>query len=663
MLRRGETSVSSNLAAEDIGGGKHFRPDVEGVRAVAILLVVAYHAGVPGWAGGYIGVDVFFVVSGYLITGLLVHEAERSGRVSMWSFYARRARRLLPACAVTLLVTIGAERLLLSPPERELHARAATAAALYVSNIWFQLQSASYFSPDISGNTFLHTWSLAVEEQFYLIWPILIAVTLAVSRSRRMLAMVMLTASIISLAACLWLKSFNQLAAFYGSPARAWEFGTGGVAALVPAAVVFRLRAWGAAVAGLGFLMIVGAAVVLTSSASYPGVATIVPVGGTAAVLVGGAAAMDQGVSRVLGARPFQGLGRLSYSWYLWHWPVLALGATVVPALALPGRLALALGALGLATVSHILVENPIRFSRYLATRPALTLGLAALITSGSVAASRRAKASAVAEAGTPAQRSVLAAAESRPQQLYDRGCMLDYRVESPGNCTFGDLRSGTTVALFGDSHAAQWFSAYEAVAKERGWRLIAFTKSGCPSARVTVVRFLLNQPYPQCTAWREAVLRRILILRPALVVIANSDNHVSLPDRRDEVRVSLQQWRDGLHATLALLDGAGIGTIVLRDTPAGPVDVPICLSRAISHRSSSVGCSLQRSEALREDVFRSTRVAATGLSHVALLDLSQHFCDDKVCAPMRNDMIVYRDASHITDSYARSLAPYVYPR
>src|SRR5215467_12341141 len=204
-----------------------FRPDIEGMRGIAVLLVVLFHSGVPGFGGGFIGVDVFFALSGYLITGIILHELEKNGSLSFKNFYARRARRLLPAAGFAAVCTVVLSILLYSPVELARYAKWASYTSVYASNFMFMRDASNYFASDVGTNPFLHTWSLAVEEQFYLFWPALIAATLFVSKSKRRLGIVLGLLSIASLGLCLWLTHHKTHWAFFSLPTRAWEFALG----------------------------------------------------------------------------------------------------------------------------------------------------------------------------------------------------------------------------------------------------------------------------------------------------------------------------------------------------------------------------------------------------------------------------------------------------
>lgn len=638
--------------------GFGFRADIEGLRALAILLVVAYHIEFPGLQGGFIGVDVFFVISGFLITGLLL-ERPGGARLNLVEFYARRTRRLLPAAVLTLVFVLIAGWLSLSPAERQYHARAAFASALYVNNLWLQRQTADYFAPESAENPVLHTWSLAVEEQFYLVWPLMMALAFTRTVPRRWIAGTLIAVIGMSFIACLWLSTVERIWAYFSLVTRAWEFALGAAAVVALPA----LRPWLNRVAWPlgteGALAIVIAAIWLDSKVAFPSAATLVPVLGTVAILLAGARdRLVEPSMRVLASAPMRHLGRLSYSWYLWHWPVLFFGGVFFPATAatLPGRIGLVLCALVVAAASHRWIENPIRYSAILRVRPVLTLALAAVLTLLAAGVSRYAIVAAEAVANTPAQQAIIRASFGSPKRLHETGCFLEYEQAQPPECTFGTPNASASIVLFGDSHAAQWFPALERIATDLGWRFVVFTKAGCPSALVTVDLWTLQRAYPECTAWREAALQRIIELRPKLVVMANSDAHVNRPAATTSSRLTAQQWRDGIRSTLEVLSRAGIAVAVLRDTPFARRDIMRCLSRQAAGGRTSDACGSLRQDGLRDDVVALVREAAYGLPGVEIVDLSDRLCDQRVCPAVIEGLIVYRDAGHINDRFASSL-------
>ena len=364
-----------------------FRPDIEGLRGIAVFVVVAFHCGLPGFSGGFIGVDVFFVLSGYLITGLLLQELETTSTIGLLNFYARRVRRLLPASVLMLLVTLAVGALVLAPQELDFAARAARATAVYLGNVFFAQQARDYFAADVRTNPLLHMWSLAVEEQFYLFWPLLMLLLWRRAKSRATLAAAFALLTVVSLIACVWLTVHSRTVAFYALYTRAWEFGIGGLASLVPRgrfgapASVWSLAGW------LGVIAIALSSALLTPAAAFPGWLATIPVVGTALALMAGRELPDQGFPRLLDTRPFQYVGELSYSWYLWHWPFLVLGLALLPNLSAFGKAVAALLGFAAAALTHVYVENPIRFQPFLVARRSVTLALGAVLALGCIGA------------------------------------------------------------------------------------------------------------------------------------------------------------------------------------------------------------------------------------------------------------------------------------
>jgi len=638
-------------------GGKLYRADIEGLRGIAVLLVVAFHCGLAGFAGGFIGVDVFFVLSGYLITGLLVAEIDSSDRIDLLRFYARRARRLLPASALVLWVTLLVGVVILSPSELEVTGRAGRATALYLSNFFFSINAADYFAPDVGLNPLLHTWSLAVEEQFYLFWPLLIILGLRWRHSHRMLATLLVSMTVGSLLAGAWLTGHGGMRGFYWLPARGWEFGIGGIAALLPMGRL-RLspRAWHL-LGWLGLLTVLVSAALINETTPFPGWIAVVPVLGTTLALVTGAEHLPGGTGRLLGLAPLQGLGRLSYSWYLWHWPFLVFAAVVIPDLSLTGRLLAAAAALGVAALSHHLLENPIRFHPVLTRRPGLSLGLALGITLFSAGLARVTMHVARRLSRSPAMRPIAAAIADIADMPRERCVSLGESADLK-TCDFGDPTASTRVVLFGDSHATQWFNPLRDMAEARGWLLTTMVKSSCPATDIrspgTSAAFTRS-----CDAWRKTAIARILALRPALVVLGSATTYLGRRARRNRADVSLADWRDGTRRTLATLSSAGLSLAVMRDSPSFPIDIPTCLERAIRHHWDPDGdCRMLREGSFNLAAFAAENTGAREIADVHFIDLSEQLCPVDVCPTTRDGMVMYRDDNHLTGKFAASLSP-----
>ncbi|MCY1142461.1 acyltransferase [Actinoplanes sp. Pm04-4] len=376
-----ETTIGVRHPAAPAAAGPpiRFRPDIEGLRAVAVVLVVLFHAGVPGLAGGYIGVDVFFVISGFLITSLMLREIRRTGRLSLIGFYARRARRILPAAALVLVATLLASYQWLGFLRGDEIARDVVWSALFAGNFRFAAEGVDYLASQGAPSPVQHFWSLAVEEQFYFVWPA--AVVLLLWLGFRWAIGWWLAAAVAgSLAYSIWQTGTW---AYFSPATRGWELGAGCLLALVATRldrIPYRVAT---ALAGTGLALIVVAAFTFDAATPFPGYAAVLPVLGATLVLAG------RGDS-VLGRWPLVWLGRLSYSFYLWHWPVLVIAEQAYGGpLPATTRALLVAASLGLAVITYACLENPIRRSGHLRRSHVLTLSLAAWLIVAPLAVAR----------------------------------------------------------------------------------------------------------------------------------------------------------------------------------------------------------------------------------------------------------------------------------
>ncbi len=687
-----------------------FRPDLEGLRAVAILLVLLYHAHVPGFGGGFVGVDVFFVLSGFLITGILVRELDATGTISLGAFYARRARRLLPATAVALAVTLLASAVLLAPVEIAGVARDGLAAGLYVSNIGFALQATDYLQAAQAPSPLLHFWSLSVEEQFYLLWPaLLLLATRSVGRSHRVLATVMASVTVASLGASVVLTQVAAPWAFFAPVTRAWELGLGALVAVMALGTLRLGRRTAIAAGLLGLAAIAGAGIGLNGDTPFPGVAATVPVLGSALVIAAGLGQQAGPVSRLLTVAPMRWLGRISYSLYLWHWPLIVLPAAALGApLPTYGRVALAVMAIPIAAASQRWIEEPFRQGRWIGQAPRRTFAAAAglMLTVAVVAVSLgalsspangdgRAAAASISDAeldrayadgldvaipgaaSAPAPSSATSAPPRTPPGrvpadlvpalavarddlplIYGDGCHLSAAETASPACVFGSATSEQVVVLFGDSHAAQWFPALDRLASSHGWRLVSLTKSSCPAADVTIWSTSLKREYSECDEWRRGALERIAREHPWLVVISdnisvNSDYTLWSKGALVPAAEGGALWNGGLERTLASLAAVAGRVVVIGDTPRSQVDPPVCLSR---HPDDVLACVSPRGLALDTARMAGERAVAT-TAHAGFVDPTAWVCPSEPCPAIIGRLLVYRDDQHLTATFARALA------
>jgi peptidoglycan/LPS O-acetylase OafA/YrhL len=636
------------------------------MRGIAVLLVVLFHCGTPGFAGGFTGVDVFFALSGYLITGLIVDEVEQTGKLSFSNFYARRVRRLLPASGLLVVATLLLGLLIYSPLEMATYAKYGYYTSLYISNWMFMHDAANYFASDIALNPFLHTWSLAVEEQFYLFWPALIVLALSRTRSRtrsrNKLVASLLALCLLSFTLCIWLTHRRLPWAFFSLTARAWEFGMGGLACLLPKNLFSKTTQGIKSIGWTGLAAVLAAGYFYSAETKFPGYAALLPVAGTIAVLIAGTSRTPSALQSVLANRVLQYLGRLSYSWYLWHWPVLLFSAVLFPHITWLGKLLPAVIALLLAQLTFTLLEKPVRLSRFLVARPALSLSLALFIPLIGITGVHFILRQTYRSLASPAQSRFWAASQD-PRILFDANCLSLAGGESVKECVYGDRESATVAVLFGDSHAEHWFSALQQIAGDKHWRLVTLLKASCPAARVTNYSAAMKRIDTECSSWRESALQRIAELHPYIVVVSETNEGVTTDVAEDaqparKARISPQQWQDGLHATLAFLDSRGIATLLLADIPRAQFDVPVCLSRAAAHSWSMQKCFLPRNTSLNESADQAEAAAASGFHTVRRADFTNKFCAGSICQSVINGEVVYRDSNHMTSTFAQSLAP-----
>jgi peptidoglycan/LPS O-acetylase OafA/YrhL len=648
-----------------------FRPDIQGLRAVAVGAVLLNHAGIPYVSGGYIGVDVFFVISGFLISGLLFRELDENGRIRFSDFYARRARRILPASLTVLVLSLVGAMIWIPPLLRTQVLRDAVATALYVPNYSFAIQGTDYLNAASTPSLFQHYWSLGVEEQFYLVWPALLALVFLVRRSHRLVAIVLGVLVIASFVACVTETFHDQPWAFFSLWTRAWELGVGALVALAlrrwPAALGSRA---GTVLSWLGLGGIVAACVAFGSGTTFPGYAVAVPVVATALVIVGGAARPRFGAGLVLDRRPMQFVGAISYSLYLVHWPMLVLAQAAIgyytPLPVWAGAL-VAAAAVPVAWALYRFVETPARRARWLAgARPRRSLGLAA---AGTVGVATLAVLAIVATTVVPmdagktvtASRptappsptdfvpsnltpSLTAAADDNPA-IYAEGCEVGYTPSVPHACSTGPA-TAPRIVLFGDSHAAAWYPALTKIASANGYQLVTETKSACPS--VDAELSWASAPYVSCDKWRRAVIQQLRADPPAMVVISNYTN----PDFWNGTDKQ-EQWQKGLESTIDQLKP--VTTVALiADTPDLRNSPTVCLS---AHLRSADSCGRPASLALKAPG-RPAEAAAAKSSGVPLIDLTRYFCTASWCPAISGNTLIYRDSHHVTATYSAKLAP-----
>jgi peptidoglycan/LPS O-acetylase OafA/YrhL len=665
-----------------------YRPDIDGLRALAVTSVVAYHVGLPGVAGGFVGVDIFFVISGFLITGLLLDEVRTTGTIDLLAFYARRARRLLPAFFLVLAVTSILAALFLLPVNKEMSRFGTSAihAALYVSNFYFARTGGGYFAAPTEMFPLLHTWSLAVEEQFYLIWPCVLVLLTYLTRScgaryaRHVLAL--LTVIFVASFATSWWGSNGEgeevQAAFYLIFSRAWELAIGAFLAWALPYVVMRSRVIGESLCVVGLAAITAAIATLDATAPYPGVAALLPTLGTAALIAGGTIAPRSWCARLLASPPAVAVGLLSYSWYLWHWPLLALARTeTLGERILVRDVGIGVLALGLAWLTYRLIEKPIR-SRQVwgAWSSRKVLGVAAAVTVlmvGSAAAFKWWEHSSTLDPASRFRRLHQAARDVNPR----RGpCNHRYPftgLAAPEACTFPPGQPQRQIMVWGDSHGDHLMPLLEAVAPSAGLSVYQRSFNGCPPL-LGVMPTRNGRSQSGCDTFNQAVLAEIRerrgrglagVVLSARWAVYDGRPSFSVHEQGRRMRfikhagdtdAPLEVLEAALKHTLATLTGMGLRVVVVAPVPEQRYNAPWCLAR-----SDAATCSVPKQEAERDraDVLAAMSRAVAGASSVRLADPFGPLCDARLCPVERGGAILYSDDDHLSATGARSLAPW----
>jgi peptidoglycan/LPS O-acetylase OafA/YrhL len=658
-------------------GDRTFRPDVEGLRTVAVLLVVLYHAGLSWLPGGYVGVDVFFVISGYVITGVLLRERSSSGTTSLLGFYARRCRRILPAATIVLVSTMVVAHLVLGEAAGRQTADDAKWAAVFLANFHFASVGTNYLSAQLPPSPLQNLWTLSVEEQFYLVFPtlFLVVATLRTRFSLRTRLLAVLGAlGFISLAWSVVETSVNPNAAYFSPFTRAWELALGAMVALaapwlskIPAAV-----AAGVTWVGLGAVIVAG--VVFTAATPYPGIAVSLPVVGAAMVIAGGTADPTLGAERLLGLRPARALGRLSYSLYLWHWPILILAAEHDGRSSLPFStnlrwLAVALVA---SVATYSLVENPVRHSGWLRRRSAASVGIGlcliaitfgtATIETPAATSLTTAPTSTNADLATVEQLVGHASAiKSVPSDLDPPlqspdigyppiGCYpISYPETNMKPCLFGDTHGSRSMVLYGDSHSGMWFQTIDDIAKAAHWKLWYMGKSACPVELLPMSNpgnFGKNQgTFVQCATWHSNAIARINKIRPDLVVVTQ-EVHPG-PGYR---YYSDSQWSAGLEAFFSSITVRNVKFDVIGNIPLPRNNPSLCLH---AHSSDVQACSEARGKATsRYAQAEEEAVTSVGGRYI---DVTPWFCSAS-CSEVIGKYQVYFNQDHVMGQYATFL-------
>lgn len=646
---------------------KGTRKDIQGLRAIAILLVLLAHAKVPFFQGGFIGVDVFFVLSGFLITGLLVRELEKRKGISLVSFYGRRAKRLLPLASLVLVV-IGLASFLVFPELRQIEAgKDIVGAAFYFVNWLFAAQNIDYFTAsDTALSPVRHYWSLAVEEQFYFVWPAgIIAAAALAKRAKanpRQVALYLLCAvAAISFAYSVYLTIANPQVAYFSTLTRMWELSLGGILVLaLPRASKLQGRSSNALIL-VGALAIILSAIFMSDKTPFPGWWALAPTLGTVAMLVGGAARKAPLLARPLSVAPMQHIGNISYSWYLWHWPFVVFALALWPEIGTLGLLAATAASLVPTEISHFLIEKPVHNSKTLSKNPKKSLAIGLLLSAIAAAAglllfagraqvesSQSAPGAAIIKGQVPLQNKAtslsptpIEAKDDKAGAYFD-GCFVWGDILESGKCTYGNTSAKKTMVLFGDSRALQFFDALEIIANQKGWRLVILSRGDCSFADVELD--------PRCNKWRDNSIERIQEERPELVVLGTATKYFYRLGGKE----SLPALVSGTKRTIREVRSSGAKVLVMRDQSAAPWVQPAeCVAENLSKLQE---CAWKPGE-LSGHAFDLMAAEEEG---VPTINVQPHVCRPNLCPSVIGNVIVYKDGYHYSATFMKTLAPWI---
>ena len=687
----GDTSLESEVTEAEAGakeaaaeahhgakGKKNLRGDIEGLRAVAVGTVLIYHVGIPFLPGGFVGVDIFFVISGFLITSLLLRETVKTGTISIADFYARRARRLLPAASVVLIVTALLGWALLPGPDRLNLGADVIAATFYVINWALALRSVDYLAEDAAPSALQHYWSLSVEEQFYVVWPLIIIVGLMVARRTRLRPKPMLFGVLAVIAAASLVYSVRHTAsdpatAYFYTTTRVWELAIGALLAFLVLRLTRLPRLAAELLAGAGLLLVLCSAFFLTSKTPWPSAWALAPTVGAALIIAAGCATQATATARLLSLKPMVWIGGISYAIYLWHWPLITIAKTAWPDVRIRHLVLIGIVSVVLAWLTKHLVEDPVRFHPGLSAKASrgLLFGLASMIVTALVGTAVWATVPKLDEnAKVPGATALVADPSSdvwkvredaskvfassgtttpdpavAPEDVpryYDDDCQVqpgDADVDT--SCVYGKTDGDQTIAMLGDSKMGQWFPAVEAIAHDEGWRVELYLKSACS--------FTYDGARSDCEEFGR-----------------NANKHFDEEGAPDVALVSggagsSPALRKGMTEAISELKAKGTKVVVLSDSPRpGKEQVYTCVEE---HPDDFSTCAFPADEDNGRKG-RGTKVlqeSATA-ADVPFVDLNEWICPPgKECPPVIGDSLVYRQGSHVTATYIRTLTPMLY--
>ena len=649
---------------------RKFRTEIEGLRAVAAFLVATYHIWLGRVSGG---VDVFFVVSGFLITTSLLNRYERNGKIDFFGFITRLSKRLFPAALIVLFISGILSIFLLPQLQWEYTIKELLASALYFENWQLALNSVDYLAENNASTPFQHFWAMSIQGQFYIIWPALLFISTLLARYvlkrsvRFTFLFVLIIVFISSITYSIYLTNLNQPWAYFHTFTRVWEFSIGGLVALLISNVALK-KGISVTMGWLGLIGLISCGIILQVSTVFPGYAALWPTLCAVFILLAGNRGGKFGVHRLLSSKLLVKFGGISYGFYLWHWPVLIFyhhltGSDVVPLL--DGIIIMGLSAL-LAYLTIYFIEKPIRnlnFSRIKSAVLSASFVVPVLILSAGwglyldkIQESTNEDLTSILKSHPgatfmdPLQHDVAAFnqnIEFIPSLInvkddipisYNDGCHQTPYESEVVECEYGNVEDPSyTIALIGGSHSAHLLPAFMEFAEVEDMKLLNYTKSGC--------RFTTIHDYSQnkaslksCEQWNEELMDILEKNKPDLVITtANATEKEEVPPGY------IEKWE--------ALNEEGIKVLAIRDNPRFSIDIPTCVEQ---YGEDSQKCSIDRNKVLPPGIWEDDIVP----ENVYYTDLTDYYCEEDVCKPIVGNVLVYRDKHHITATFAKTLSP-----
>lgn len=662
--------------------GTPFRTDIQALRAIAVGAVLTYHLWPDRASGGYVGVDVFFVISGFLITSHLLRTLERTGWISLSEFWARRARRLVPLASVVLLLTLVSSLAWMPPSTWLTTIRGAVASTLYVENWNLARDAVNYLAKDQATGPVQQYWSLSVEEQFYLVWPLLllggVLLVRAVHRSRpvarhvsagsfdvrRVAFVVVVAVAVLSLAFSFWQTAANPSVAYFSTFTRSWEFAAGALLAFVPARLLAcpGLEGAQAVVSWLGAALVLGATFLIPAGAPFPGWVALAPVLGAMLFITAGTGRVRLAPGNLGRIRAVERIGDLSYGIYLWHWPLIViLPHALGRELSLPLKLGILVASVALAAASKPLIEDRIRFAPrwqggglrgFVPGAVAMALVLVGALVpyrsittatdsgrEGAVPPLPGVSPSLDEDAETspaPSEFAALAVVPGIAVRAEDRGPMydcFDFGNTKLYRCDYGPADASVKIAITGDSHAAHLTPGLIEAAEQEGWRLSTFVGMSCDGGEG-----------PGCAGGRE--MEEILSTEDFDVVLATGSRQSITP-----VEHLREHW--------TMLRDAGANLVLVEDVPFHPLSAYDCIDQSNGTAGQAVLCATTRGEGI--DKFPDRNLALAEDLGVPVVVLRDIFCDEAICTSVVGNVLVYQDSpsSHLTATMSRQLSAF----